>query len=607
MKPEEAVQGLGALAAGLCRDADIGVELTENSWAFDPVRRVILMSRDSMRRRGMDYCAGIVAHEVGHFFVSRYMLFDGHFPSVLCLSSLLNAIEDPRCETWMMQRYPGVVAWLELVGQDFKNRQYASGMPRFLVFALECARERDRDWQPPPEQLGVPAEIAQALDRTREARYRYTQILPPLAFGAGSQSNEDLRRYQDEVPLRLKPGQRNQAQDEWERIVRLSALDAYKLAESDILPQAAMLLEADVADVASALAADRALESQAKAALEGGNPPPVTILRLALARGAEVHQPAKPSLRELAMRLIEAVVSFEPPKGLGDALGRHGASRSRTPFRSAGPPPPTQVPRLPPPESQYDRVLQNLNLQVDQLVQQLRDMLVPRQRLRELAGYPSGFRVDLRQLMQFEADPRRYRKLWHRKTLPERKDASFSLLVDLSGSMSGPKASAALAGTILLCETLSRLGVPFAVNGFQDRLIPFCSFDEGLSVEVRNRLPGMVLETEGSRPGGHNQYNGNDDGPCLMEAAMALAGRACTTKMLVVISDGEPAGSRSTPQDLHAAVAAIQRRGDVQLVAIGLGPDTGHVRHYYPRSVANVPPTELAGQIGRVIEEALVR
>ena len=148
---DAAVNGaLGALAAGLCRDADIGVEWTDHTWAFDPVRRVILMSRETLASHGAQHCAGIVAHEVGHYFVSRYTLFDATFPSARCLAYALNGIEDARCETWIMRRYPGTAAWLAEVGQHYAHRRLPPGLPSFLHFVLECARERDRSWQPPP-------------------------------------------------------------------------------------------------------------------------------------------------------------------------------------------------------------------------------------------------------------------------------------------------------------------------------------------------------------------------------------------------------------------------------------------------------------------------
>lgn len=607
MTPEEIVLDLGALAAGLCRDAGIGIELTDSHWAFDPVRHVILMSREAMLTHGRDHCAGIVAHEVGHFFVSRYLLFDTPFPSTRCLATLLNAIEDPRCETWMMRRYPGTEAWLAQVGAHYVNRPMPIGLPRILHFVYECARERDRQWQAPAEPLGVPADVVQALAATREARFRYTQILPPLVVDSGPHAEESFHRYRTEVLPRLNHGQGHQAPSAWERIVRVSALDALTLAESSILPEAARLLDADVVQIASALDADHTLQHAAMAALERGCPPPNVVVAKALGSGVGPRGSDKSRWRDVAVRLIEGVMGASPPKGLGDALVRHGGKRVSSSDRS---PPPVLTAKppleLPPPENAYDRVLHPLSPQVDQLVRHLEEILIPRQRLRELAGYPSGYRVDLRRLMQCEADPRQIRTLWHRKTLPERRDASFSLLVDLSGSMHGHKVQAALAGTVLLCETLSRLGVSFAVNGFQNQLIPFCGFDEALTAEVCDRLPGMVLETAGSRPGGNNAHGCNDDGPCLLEAARMLSEQPAVTKVLVVISDGEPNGVRSGPEDLLRAVSQLEAGGEVELVAIGLGPDTGHVRNYYPRSVANVPLGDLAGQIGRVIEQALV-
>src|SRR5207244_7517017 len=104
---------LSALAAGLCQDAGIRVEVSERTWAFDPLRRVILVAEGDLARKGPVYCAAVLAHEVSHFFISRYHLLPLEFPSPQALPHLLNSIEDPRVNTWIRRRYPGTGRWLQ--------------------------------------------------------------------------------------------------------------------------------------------------------------------------------------------------------------------------------------------------------------------------------------------------------------------------------------------------------------------------------------------------------------------------------------------------------------------------------------------------------------
>ncbi len=250
----------------------------------------------------------------------------------------------------------------------------------------------------------------------------------------------------------------------------------------------------------------------------------------------------------------------------------------------------------------YERALAVVEPQVDEVVRALEQTLVRRRRLRPLAGYASGRKVDLRRLMAFEADPKHYDKLWMRWSVPHRREAAVLLLVDLSGSMRGSKAEAALAGTVLLAEALDRLGIRFAVYGFQDQVIRLCPFGEGLTPGARKAIGEIPLEIEGRRPGGHNCPAYNDDGPCLLESARDLLAQPVTDRVLIVISDGLPEGSRSSARDLHRAVETLGAQGEgIRLIGIGLGPDTEHVERFYPESVANVPVDAAAQRIGAVL------
>src|SRR3954470_12731597 len=111
MTPTQDTADLSALAAGLCQDAGIGVELGLR-WAWDAARRVLVVAETDLRVRGADWCAAVLAHEVGHYFVTRHHLFAVPFPLPDALPVLMNGLEDPRANAWVVGRYPGTARWL---------------------------------------------------------------------------------------------------------------------------------------------------------------------------------------------------------------------------------------------------------------------------------------------------------------------------------------------------------------------------------------------------------------------------------------------------------------------------------------------------------------
>jgi cobaltochelatase CobT len=207
-------------------------------------------------------------------------------------------------------------------------------------------------------------------------------------------------------------------------------------------------------------------------------------------------------------------------------------------------------------------------------------------------------------VLRREADPRASDRVWFATPPPARRWAAVSLLVDLSGSMRGEKVEAAKLGAEACALALSAVGVTFALQGFQDVLIPLLPFGAHRPAAILRATAALEREVRGDRPQGNNRPENNDDGPCLNEAAAALARRTEPERLLVVISDGLPEGSRSTPDDLHAAVRRwTAPRSPVRVVALGLGPRTAHVRDFYPDAIAEIEPEALP----RALAEALGR
>lgn len=104
----------------------------------------------------------------------------------------------------------------------------------------------------------------------------------------------------------------------------------------------------------------------------------------------------------------------------------------------------------------------------------------------------------------------------------------------------------------------------------------------------------------------------NVDGEALLWAHQRLLARPERRRILIVISDGEPAdetttdanGSSYLERHLRRVIGTIESRSPVQLVAIGVAHD---VARHYRRSLTIDEPGQLgdalAGQLARVLGE----
>lgn len=619
MTTADALNHLQALASGLCVDAGIRLEAGDDNWAYDPVRRVIRVERWDLARRGADYCAGLIAHEVGHFFVSRYHRLRVDFPSRVVLGHVLNALEDPRSDHWMVLRYPGVAAWLGAVRDGLELPGSVHGLPAILQFCLGCVLEPERAWTRPDGFL-VSGDALDALDRTRDARQRYIRTVPTAATAAAAPARDP---GDDRFQTRVVPRLQGHFDPAWatprEQEVLLSALDALEIAEAHVLPAASRLAALDTARIAQVLLerAERGTPVDPEDGAQvnqvvreaASRPPPCAPCPSSLRRQATKVLDAFLAGTNAAPRPVLIPVSATVPPGGPVAPAKvlsHGPGDG-LPVRPVTLPPLGSPIRFPPPADEYGKALARVMPQVTRLSARIEDLLKPSRRMGDHAGYPSGHQVDIRRLFAFESDPRRWAEIWRRKSIPDRQRTAFCLLVDLSGSMRNDRIEAALAGAVLLVETLARVDVPFAVRGFQDRVIPFVDYGEPLTPGVRARLGEMPLETDSRRPGGNNRHRYNDDGPCLLEAGRELLAQPVDTRILIAISDGEPAGHHSGSQELHDAVAELRRDGaGLRLIGLGVGPGTEHVSTYYPESIADVPVEELATRIADVLGRVLV-
>jgi len=256
--------------------------------------------------------------------------------------------------------------------------------------------------------------------------------------------------------------------------------------------------------------------------------------------------------------------------------------------------------------SEYDRIYKEIAPLADDFYNRIQQLFLPQRHPRWQKNHPSGQRLDLLKTMQFQADRSLYDKIWERRTIPRKIDYSFTLLVDLSGSMQGKKIEATFRGAILLAEVLNRLGIKLQILGFQDVLIPYKNFTEELTAKKRKSLLTMLREV--SNRGNHNKANYNSDGFCLSEASKFLAGQQSKDSFLVVLSDGIPVPDGKhdgSEYELTTVVKDIRKTTKQKLIGIGLGPKTEHVKKYYPTSLPNLALSDLPETLGALLEDMI--
>lgn len=227
---------------------------------------------------------------------------------------------------------------------------------------------------------------------------------------------------------------------------------------------------------------------------------------------------------------------------------------------------------------------------------------------------PSLFRV-------MQGDPRVFSVKEEHKS----KDTAVMLLCDNSGSMHGEKTKLAMISCYALAATLEAVKIPYEVLGFTsgdfydlpismreaieadieassinyDRVEPimipiYKAFAERLGSEVKRRFAYVMNAQRG--------LQGNIDGESLEYAAERLLKRQEKRKVMIVLSDGQPAGSDKSGPHLSYVTRQLGKMG-IELVGIGI--KDASVKKYYPKWTVLRDVNDLPNQVMKEIQAVL--
>ncbi|MDJ1009183.1 MAG: cobaltochelatase subunit CobT [Paracoccaceae bacterium] len=199
----------------------------------------------------------------------------------------------------------------------------------------------------------------------------------------------------------------------------------------------------------------------------------------------------------------------------------------------------------------------------------------------------------------------------------EFRDTCVTLLLDNSGSMRGRPISIAAISADVLARTLERCQVKVEILGFTTRAWKGGQAREAWLHAGRPQVPGRlndlrhIVYKSADAPWRRARENlglmmkegllkENIDGEALEWAHRRIAGRPEARKVLMVISDGAPVDDSTLSvnpanyleKHLRDVIAMVERRKQVELIAIGIGHD---VTRYYDRAVTITDVEQLAG------------
>ena len=199
----------------------------------------------------------------------------------------------------------------------------------------------------------------------------------------------------------------------------------------------------------------------------------------------------------------------------------------------------------------------------------------------------------------------------------EFRDTVVTLLIDNSGSMRGRPISIAAICADVLARTLERCQVKVEILGFTTRAWKGGQSREKWLADGRPQTPGRlndlrhIIYKAADAPWRRVRPNlglmmkegllkENIDGEALEWAHRRVATRPEARKILMVISDGAPVDDSTLSvnpanyleKHLRDVIAMVERRKQVELLAIGIGHD---VTRYYERAVTITDVEQLAG------------
>lgn len=193
-------------------------------------------------------------------------------------------------------------------------------------------------------------------------------------------------------------------------------------------------------------------------------------------------------------------------------------------------------------------------------------------------------------------------KVFRKRVVSDTTDTAVCLLVDCSGSMSGRKFDMACAGAGAFAEALKPLNIAYSIYGFtntveEDHPILW------LFSEFGEKTPQQELITRFDKVSGGLWQN--SDGDAIAYATSKLMGRKEHRKVLVVLSDGSPAGRDHAGNIDWYTKSTIETAEQMGVDVYGIGIMDSNVTRFYKKNVVVNDLNALSPTILSIIDRSI--
>ncbi len=265
----------------------------------------------------------------------------------------------------------------------------------------------------------------------------------------------------------------------------------------------------------------------------------------------------------------------------------------------------------------YDSVLAEMSGTINMLRRKLERALIAKQ-TRDWDVAKEHGRLDTKRLTAAVAGRT---TVFKQRTDRMEMDTALTLLLDLSGSMSGYKILVARQCAIAIAEAVDRTGIKYEMLGFDNQFSGSwcCEYrkqfkeqngrlynrQEPLRMSVFKHFDERLFEAKGAIGTIVEMADGNNaDGEALLHAVNRLNARTEKRKVMMVLSDGYPqAWGTGHNQHLKDVCNDIEA-SDVDLVGIGIQSDA--VERFYDKHVVVSHISDLEGEVMNQLSKLLL-
>lgn len=519
-----------------------------SGWYFHPKTRTINADRSDLDTKSAEYCRGLATHEAAHAAITRYHdLIPKKLLKITAVATLVNVIEDCRIEEWMQKRLPGCRAWVEQYNETlFSPFLKEDGLPNSASGQF-CMSILSRWWYGKVPKNIKPI-VLDALDETWPDIRMAIDAQPPATL---------IENTYIQNLYRLHPTSRAylskdifDAPNGTEMLVRMYQFNMWGIVYNRVLPVFKRLNQHDEKTEAKVLDLEHLLNS--------------------------IRPVPSPNQLPVSARVINGG-GWTLAVGDGPSSAPAGGGASEAIQKALGVSP----------QDMYLQTWKQLYSQIDELAESLIRILENSCRTKWKRFQSFGARLDVKMVMQYEADRTLYNRIWQHRSNPKRIDPGFVLLLDTSGSMKGDPIRHAFKAVVLITEVCSRLSIPLDIWTFNSKAHHIQSWDSPIDEQTRLQLGAIIQNCQG----------GTLMSKAVSRVMVQMDELPHKDKAIFVLGDGVPNNQSAT----LSAVRQLEALG-CAVVGLGIGEESTGLNRFFRNGLYGVPIEQVPSSLAKLLE-----